>query len=167
MVQKFDKPILTPSQTAGPYVHIGLAPEACGIEDVPFETLGREIAGLDTDATVVKQLMGRSDADSARAIQLATDAAATEAVDAAEDLALAIVATEQLAAMGQVPFSGAAIERTKRRMDVYRKCMQLWHHQDETPIAYEPGGVGGKWRGVGAKAGSVGGKTGGGATGWP
>lgn len=45
MAQRPEKLILTPSQTAGPYVHIGLAPEACGIEDAPFATLGREIAG--------------------------------------------------------------------------------------------------------------------------
>ncbi len=54
MVQKFDKPILTPSQTAGPYVHIGLAPEACGIEDAPFETLGREIAGPEAKGDRIK-----------------------------------------------------------------------------------------------------------------
>ncbi|KFE33913.1 protocatechuate 3,4-dioxygenase subunit alpha [Thioclava atlantica] len=45
MVQKLDRLGLTPSQTAGPYVHIGLAPEACGIEKPPFPTLGTEIAG--------------------------------------------------------------------------------------------------------------------------
>ncbi|OOY08853.1 protocatechuate 3,4-dioxygenase subunit alpha [Thioclava sp. F36-7] len=53
-MQKFDKPILTPSQTAGPYVHIGLAPEACGIEAVPFETLGREIAGEEAKGDRIK-----------------------------------------------------------------------------------------------------------------
>ena len=99
--------------------------------------LGREIAGLDTDATVLKQLMGRSDKDWARATNLATGNAATDAVNTDEDWTLAIVATEQLAAMGEVPFTGAAIERTKRRMDVYRKCMELWHRQDETPVPYD------------------------------
>ncbi|PWE50821.1 protocatechuate 3,4-dioxygenase subunit alpha [Thioclava sp. NG1] len=54
MVQKFDKPILTPSQTAGPYVHIGLAPEAGGIEGAPFETLGREIAGPEAKGERIK-----------------------------------------------------------------------------------------------------------------
>ncbi|MEL6417485.1 MAG: protocatechuate 3,4-dioxygenase subunit alpha [Pseudomonadota bacterium] len=35
----------TPSQTAGPYVHIGLAPNAAGIEGVYGTDLGFEIAG--------------------------------------------------------------------------------------------------------------------------
>ena len=36
----------TPSQTAGPYVHIGLAPRAAGLERHPRE-LGGEVAGAD------------------------------------------------------------------------------------------------------------------------
>ncbi|MDT8343366.1 MAG: protocatechuate 3,4-dioxygenase subunit alpha [Thermohalobaculum sp.] len=44
MVQPLDYLKETPSQTAGPYVHIGLAPGAAGFEI--FETeLGRDIAG--------------------------------------------------------------------------------------------------------------------------
>ena len=44
MVQKLEIQPETPSQTAGPYVHIGLAPTAAGFE--PFEReLGRVIAG--------------------------------------------------------------------------------------------------------------------------
>lgn len=35
----------TPSQTAGPYVHIGCVPNFCGIEDVWSEDLGAAMAG--------------------------------------------------------------------------------------------------------------------------
>jgi protocatechuate 3,4-dioxygenase alpha subunit len=43
MVQKLDYLAETPSQTAGPYVHIGLAPQAAGFEIFP-NMLGAEIA---------------------------------------------------------------------------------------------------------------------------
>ncbi len=44
MVQKLDYLKETPSQTAGPYVHIGLAPGAAGFEIYDHE-LGQDIAG--------------------------------------------------------------------------------------------------------------------------
>lgn len=44
MVQKLDYLKETPSQTAGPYVHIGLAPGAAGF-DIYKEELGWDIAG--------------------------------------------------------------------------------------------------------------------------
>lgn len=44
MVQKLDYLKETPSQTAGPYVHIGLAPGAAGFEIFRRE-LGRDVAG--------------------------------------------------------------------------------------------------------------------------
>ncbi len=44
MVQKLDYLKETPSQTAGPYVHIGLAPGAAGF-DIYERELGRDIAG--------------------------------------------------------------------------------------------------------------------------
>lgn len=44
MVQKLDYLKETPSQTAGPYVHIGLAPGAAGF-DIYKEELGKDIAG--------------------------------------------------------------------------------------------------------------------------
>ena len=44
MAQKLDRQKETPSQTAGPYVHIGLAPAAAGFEIFEYE-LGRVIAG--------------------------------------------------------------------------------------------------------------------------
>ncbi|MFN4154457.1 MAG: protocatechuate 3,4-dioxygenase subunit alpha [Paracoccaceae bacterium] len=47
MVQPLDYLKETPSQTAGPYVHIGLAPGAAGF-DIYRQELGWEIAGPDT-----------------------------------------------------------------------------------------------------------------------
>ena len=44
MVQKLDYLKETPSQTAGPYVHIGLAPGAAGF-DIYAQELGHDIAG--------------------------------------------------------------------------------------------------------------------------
>jgi len=44
MVQKLDYRKETPSQTAGPYVHIGLAPGDAGF-DIYRQELGRDIAG--------------------------------------------------------------------------------------------------------------------------
>lgn len=44
MVQKLDYLKETPSQTAGPYVHIGLAPKAAGF-DIFQNELGKDIAG--------------------------------------------------------------------------------------------------------------------------
>ncbi|SFI33900.1 protocatechuate 3,4-dioxygenase subunit alpha [Jannaschia pohangensis] len=44
MAERSDRLRETPSQTAGPYVHIGLAPTAAGI-DGALADLGREIAG--------------------------------------------------------------------------------------------------------------------------
>ena len=44
MVQKLEYLKETPSQTAGPYVHIGLAPGAAGF-DIYREELGQDIAG--------------------------------------------------------------------------------------------------------------------------
>jgi len=99
--------------------------------------LGREIAGLDASPDTLRQLMGRPEEDWAHANEVAaTNSEAADVVDADEDWALALVATEQLAIMGQVQFNGRGIERTKRRMDVFRKCMQLWHHQEAKPVAY-------------------------------
>ncbi|MGR3636396.1 MAG: protocatechuate 3,4-dioxygenase subunit alpha [Shimia sp.] len=46
MVQKLEYLKETPSQTAGPYVHIGLAPGAAGF-DIYENELGRDIAGPD------------------------------------------------------------------------------------------------------------------------
>ena len=46
MVQKLDYLKETPSQTAGPYVHIGLAPGDAGF-DIYRQELGRDIAGPD------------------------------------------------------------------------------------------------------------------------
>jgi protocatechuate 3,4-dioxygenase alpha subunit len=47
MVQPLDYLKETPSQTAGPYVHIGLAPGAAGF-DIFDRALGQQIAGPDT-----------------------------------------------------------------------------------------------------------------------
>jgi hypothetical protein len=105
--------------------------------------LGREIVGLQTDANTLGQLMGRPLDEWKRVHQAMNDPIATVAWDPDEDWTLAIVATEQLAAIGQANLCSAAIERTKRRMDVYRKCMQLWHNQDAHPVAYKPDGRGG------------------------
>ncbi|MFW8595394.1 protocatechuate 3,4-dioxygenase subunit alpha [Cribrihabitans neustonicus] len=44
MTERFDRLKETPSQTAGPYVHIGLAPAAAGLERHPRQ-LGEMIAG--------------------------------------------------------------------------------------------------------------------------
>jgi len=99
--------------------------------------LGCEIAGLDGSNNAIKLRMGCSDDDWMRAI--ATLGAMDEpyVLDADDDWGQAMVATEQLAAMGQLQFNRQGIERTKRRMDVYRKCMQLWHQQDATPQHHE------------------------------
>lgn len=43
----------TPSQTAGPYVHIGLAPGAAGF-DIYARELGRDIAGPDAPGTRIR-----------------------------------------------------------------------------------------------------------------
>lgn len=53
MVQKLPYLKETPSQTAGPYVHIGLAPAAAGLETQVPE-LGREIAGPATGGERVR-----------------------------------------------------------------------------------------------------------------
>jgi len=45
MVQKLDRRKESPSQTAGPYVHIGLTPNFSGIEGVFLTDLGGQIAG--------------------------------------------------------------------------------------------------------------------------
>lgn len=50
MTQKLDYLKETPSQTAGPYVHIGLAPGDAGF-DIYRQELGREIAGPNTQGT--------------------------------------------------------------------------------------------------------------------
>ncbi len=50
MVQSLDYLKETPSQTAGPYVHIGLAPGAAGF-DIYREELGRDIAGPNAKGT--------------------------------------------------------------------------------------------------------------------
>ncbi|HKK97156.1 MAG TPA: protocatechuate 3,4-dioxygenase subunit alpha, partial [Marivita sp.] len=43
----------TPSQTAGPYVHIGLAPGAAGF-DIYSAELGQEIAGPDAPGESIR-----------------------------------------------------------------------------------------------------------------
>ena len=139
--------VLIDPPPAGPCTAVGLVQPSLLLAS-EIVRLGREVAGRDTDAAVLRQLMGRSDAEWARAVELAAGGGDSGAVDAGESevdscLSLAIVATEQLAEMGQAAFSNAAIERTRRRMEVYRKCLQLWRCQDETPLAYEPGGAGG------------------------
>lgn len=45
MVQKLNYLPQTPSQTAGPYVHIGTAPDAAGFEKIPYAPVGSEAAG--------------------------------------------------------------------------------------------------------------------------
>ena len=45
MVQKLNYLPQTPSQTAGPYVHIGTAPAAAGFDKAPYEAVGDIIAG--------------------------------------------------------------------------------------------------------------------------
>jgi protocatechuate 3,4-dioxygenase, alpha subunit len=45
MVQKLDHLKETPSQTAGPYIHIGATPNFCGIEGVYAQDLGKTMAG--------------------------------------------------------------------------------------------------------------------------
>ncbi|TGV93826.1 protocatechuate 3,4-dioxygenase subunit alpha, partial [Mesorhizobium sp. M2D.F.Ca.ET.145.01.1.1] len=40
MAQSLDRPKESPSQTAGPYVHIGLTPNFCGIGGVYEDDLG-------------------------------------------------------------------------------------------------------------------------------
>ncbi len=138
--------VLIDPPPAGPCTAVGLVQSSLLLAG-EIVRLGREVAGRHTDAAVIRQLMGRSDAEWARAVELAAGGGDSGAVDAGESevdcLSLAIVATEQLAEMGQAAFSSAAIERTRRRMEVYRKCLQLWRCQDETPLAYEPGGADG------------------------
>ncbi|QDY69087.1 protocatechuate 3,4-dioxygenase subunit alpha [Qingshengfaniella alkalisoli] len=43
MMQKLGYLPMTPSQTGGPYVHIGTTPEAAGLDPSPFEQLGKTI----------------------------------------------------------------------------------------------------------------------------
>jgi protocatechuate 3,4-dioxygenase alpha subunit len=43
MARKADNLPQTPSQTAGPYVHIGTLPDVAGIENVPFAAIGTAI----------------------------------------------------------------------------------------------------------------------------
>ena len=50
MVQRLDYLKESPSQTAGPYVHIGLAPGAAGL-DIYARDLGRDIAGPTAEGT--------------------------------------------------------------------------------------------------------------------
>jgi len=47
MVQKLDHLRETPSQTAGPYIHIGATPNFCGIEGVYAQDLGKTMVGPD------------------------------------------------------------------------------------------------------------------------
>jgi len=107
--------------------------------------LGREVVGLDASMDTLKLLIGCSDSEWTRAIDIAMGDAvdAGEAINADEDWSLAIVATEQLAEIGQAQMSSREIERTKRRMDVYRKCMLLWHLQEASPATYTRVDVGG------------------------
>ncbi|WP_120634983.1 protocatechuate 3,4-dioxygenase subunit alpha [Ruegeria sp. EL01] len=53
MVQKLDYLKETPSQTAGPYVHIGLAPGDAGF-DIYRQELGRDIAGPEATGERIK-----------------------------------------------------------------------------------------------------------------
>jgi protocatechuate 3,4-dioxygenase, alpha subunit len=53
MVQKLDYLKETPSQTAGPYVHIGLAPRAAGF-DIFHNVIGSVIAGPDTPGARIR-----------------------------------------------------------------------------------------------------------------
>ncbi len=53
MVQKLDYLKETPSQTAGPYVHIGLAPGAAGF-DIYKRELGHDIAGPNAAGTRIR-----------------------------------------------------------------------------------------------------------------
>jgi len=48
MVQALERLKETPSQTAGPYVHIGALPNLCGIKGVYEEDLGRTLVGPNT-----------------------------------------------------------------------------------------------------------------------
>jgi protocatechuate 3,4-dioxygenase, alpha subunit len=48
MVQSLDRTKESPSQTAGPYVHIGLTPNFCGIGGVYAEDLGATMINADT-----------------------------------------------------------------------------------------------------------------------
>jgi protocatechuate 3,4-dioxygenase alpha subunit len=53
MVQRLDYLKETPSQTAGPYVHIGLAPRAAGF-DIFHNVIGAEIAGPQTPGARIR-----------------------------------------------------------------------------------------------------------------
>lgn len=53
MVQKLEYLKETPSQTAGPYVHIGLTPGAAGF-DIYREELGRDIAGPNAEGERIR-----------------------------------------------------------------------------------------------------------------
>jgi protocatechuate 3,4-dioxygenase alpha subunit len=59
MVQKLDYGKETPSQTAGPYVHIGLAPAAAGFRIFDGE-LGQVIAGPKSRASAFASRAGCS-----------------------------------------------------------------------------------------------------------
>ncbi len=53
MVQKLNYLKETPSQTAGPYVHIGLTPAVAGLA-AQMQALGREIAGAEVSGTRIR-----------------------------------------------------------------------------------------------------------------
>lgn len=51
MTQRIDRLKETPSQTAGPYVHIGLTPNLCDIRGIYPSDLGRDMVGAETTGT--------------------------------------------------------------------------------------------------------------------
>jgi hypothetical protein len=95
--------------------------------------LGREVAGLSTDAEEIKRLLPRSDAEWNRA------AMGDVEMNEEQEWLLAVEVVEQLAAIGQLQLRARDVLQTKRRMDVYRNTMHLWRFQDELPAPCYPG----------------------------
>jgi len=97
--------------------------------------LGREVAGLETDAEELKRLLGHPDSEWFAAMEAAS-AEQDAAIDVAQDWYLAAEVAEHLAAMGQLQPRAEGIRFTKRRMDVYRNTIRLWRRQSIVPSWY-------------------------------
>eukprot|EP00965_Chrysotila_dentata_P055496 1841115-Pleurochrysis_carterae.AAC.2 len=97
--------------------------------------LSREIAGTLTEEAELHTLIGVDKDEWDEALRR-LHAGEPPIESAAKDWEVALSTTEQLAALGQVVDSVSAIKRTKKRMEVYRKNLLLWHRQDAMPAPY-------------------------------
>jgi len=100
--------------------------------------LGREVAGLETDAEELRRLLGHADSEWFAAMEAAS-AEQDAVIDVAQDWHLAAEVAELLAAMGQLKLRADGIRFTKRRMDVYRHTIRLWRMQNMIPSWYSNG----------------------------